>query len=363
MPRLSRLLPAAPDPDTMSQLPARLLVCRTDAIGDSLLALPVCTNLKKHLPDCHITLMVSRYTAPLYHQQTQFDQLLVYDPVADHRGSAGLKKLISLLHCQQVDTALMLYPDRRLSWAVWRAGIARRLGTGRRWWSWLYNQPIRHSRKQAAKHEAAYNLDFVAALNLPPVLEPPRLQVPAKTSQKIVTLLQNYGIGEKDSLVMIHPGGRGSSANWCLDGYAQMTAMLMARHPCRVLLTGTGSEQEDLQFIQDVCRQNNNQRIPIMLHEPLDLALLPALIHRAQVFVSGNTGPMHIAAAVGTPQIAIFPDSGPTGLKRWQPLTTKAVIFTPKKMNESTDTSGMTTDQIDPEQVVSNIINLLPKKA
>ncbi len=311
------------------QKPRRILVCRTDALGDAILTLPVCLALKKAFPQAWVSMLVSGYTHDALSSQPGPDQVMVYEACGRHAGWRGLKRLKQEIGGQSFDTALLVFPDIRISWAIFRAKVARRIGTGRRLWSGLYNLKVRHSRARAQRHEADYNLDLVRIMEVEAELMPPRLVVEKHAEAWAKKYCQCAGLKPGDKLIILHPGGRGSSANWLPSNYASLARILMRQYEFRVLLTGSRQEQD---LLADVAKQAGTQ--PLVLSEPVDLKQLAALIAQASVFVSGNTGPMHLAAGLGIPTVSLFPARGVTGPIRWHPLGKRGVVLTSPDMNK-----------------------------
>jgi ADP-heptose:LPS heptosyltransferase len=310
------------------------LVCRTDALGDTLLTLPVCTALKKAYPQARVSMLVAPYTQDVVKNHPDVDQVLVED-----------KHLAQKLKAEKFDTVLVVFPDPKISWALWRARIPRRVGTNRRWWSFLYNVRVKHSRAKAEKHEAEYNLDLVRALGVKAELHPPKLSVLPEEKKWAQTFYKQQQVSAEENLIIIHPGGRGSSANWDVEQYGQLADLVMKKFSCKVFLTGSKSEQERLRSVAKYCEKK-----PLCLEQSISLNQFSALLQRASVVVAGNTGPLHLASALDVPVVTVFPHSGVTGPKRWGPLNKRAVVLTPPVSKHSEDLK-----QVKPEQVLEKM--------
>lgn len=282
---------------------------------------------------------------------------MVYEARGRHAGGRGLTRLKREIVEQGFDTALLVFPDLRISWAIFRAKVARRIGTGRRLWSCLYNLKVKHSRARAERHEADYNLDLVRIMKVKAELIPPRLVVETQAEAWAKKYYQSSGLKPGDKLIIIHPGGRGSSANYMPSDYASLTRLLMHQYGFRVLLTGSQAEQD---LMADVAGRAGTQ--PLILNEPIDLKQLAALIAQASVFVSGNTGPMHLAAGLGIPTVSLFPARGVTGPVRWRPLGRRGVVLTATDLNKKSggeEYAGLSG--IEPMQVAEKVKELAGK--
>jgi ADP-heptose:LPS heptosyltransferase len=232
--------------------------------------------------------------------------------------------LAARIRAAHFDAALMVFPDRRVSWAVWRGGVPLRVGSGRRWWSWLYSRRVPVSRAQGGRHEAEFNLDLVRTLGWPAKLVVPRLRLQPAAVRWARAYLKSQGLGARARLLVVHPGGRGSAANWPPASYRALVQRLGAWPQTRVLLTGSLAEQP---LLAEVAR--GVAPTPMVLREGISLPQLAALLAQARVVVSGNTGPMHLAALLGVPTVSFFPAAGVTGPERWRPLGNRQEIVSP----------------------------------
>ncbi len=323
------------------------------------MTVPLLVALKKTFPRASVTFLVSNTTAPLFQGQPFFDELWTYDPTGRHQGRRGFKQLVRTLGGAAFDAALMVYPERRLSWAMVRAGVPMRVGTGRRWWSWMYTRRVRHSRKAVEKHEADYNLDLLRALGSAATLEYPRLEVSDAHLAEVKTRLQALGHNRSKPLILVHPGGRGSSANWQPQCYAALLTCLAEDLTCTLVLTGTGKELDLARKIETMAKALAPRpwKGQLKVMDPaVALNQLPALMATGAMVICGNTGPMHIAAAVGTPVTAVFPPSGVTGPKRWGPLAKEGMIFTASGDPHERFRHGITSQQLDPRLVADKVL-------
>ena len=139
----------------------RFLLIRTDRIGDTILTLPAVTALRSQYQDAFIAFLAQPYTVPLIEQYVGIDISLSYEPHGRHKGWQGLSKLSHELQELNFDAALLFYPRVKLAFAIAKAGIPVRIGTGYRWYSFLLTERIFEHRKDCQKHEAEYNFSML----------------------------------------------------------------------------------------------------------------------------------------------------------------------------------------------------------
>ena len=153
----------------------RFLLIRTDRVGDTILTFPAVTALRNNYPEAFISFLAQPYTVPLIEQYEGIDLLLSYEPEGRHRGWKGVLKLSHQLRELNIDAAILFYPRPELAFALLKAKIPLRIGTGYRWYSFLMNRRIYEHRNDYRKHESEYNLSLLESL-MPDKLTPPHYE-------------------------------------------------------------------------------------------------------------------------------------------------------------------------------------------
>jgi len=136
--------------------------------------------------------------------------------------------------------------------------------------------------------------------------------------------LAGLGLGKGSGpLILLHPGMGGSALNWAARHYAELAISLQARLGARVLFTGGPQERPGLAALAGLAPGAR------VLDRDLSLPAFAALLSRAQLFASGSTGPMHVAAAVGAPTLSFFPPVLPMSPLRWAPRGSLRQVLSP----------------------------------
>lgn len=296
-----------------ANVPRRILVTRTDNIGDVVLTLPIAGWLKQRYPGVHITFLVRRYAAHTVGQCRNVDEVVA---VEDH------PDLAQHFRAAAYDTVLLAFPKRSIAMAAWRAGIGRRIGTSHRFYHWFTcNEMVRFSRVKSQLHEAQLNFQLLRPLGLqeiPPLQDVwPMYGLQVPTSEKVDALL-----GAQDCNVILHTKSNGNGREWPLAHFTELARLLQAHGDVKLWLTGSAPEGELLA-----------QQAPELLALPnvnnvcgkLDLRELLALIGRADGLVASGTGPLHLSAALGRPTLGLFPPIKPIDIARWGALGERAV--------------------------------------
>ncbi len=302
--------------------PLRILVVRTDRIGDVVLTLPMVDILRLNYPDAYIAMMVRRYTSELVQNSTSVDETILYD---DTKGLVPFCKTLKNLRRHKFDVAFIAYPRLRIALLLFLAGVKLRVGSGYRFYSLLFNKRIYEHRKDAKKHELEYNLSLLDAVGIPlKKVEPPWILVGEELVQNVKQRLEKIGINSSDRIVIIHPGSGGSSRDWDIEKFAELGKILSKIQNVKIVITGGLNEHQLVENLKRAIGGN-------VVGKAGEFSLLEfaALAKLAQLLISNSTGTIHIAAAVGTHVIGFYPQITALSQQRWGPYTEKKKVFTP----------------------------------
>jgi len=304
----------------------RFLIVRTDRIGDVILTLPMARALKRCRPDAHVAFLIRSYTAELAAADRNVDQIITLD---DHLPS--FTRTITELRESHFDVVIHTHPMPRLAFITLLAGIPVRVGTGYRWYSFLFNRRVYEHRKDAARHELEYNLNLLRAVGCDHEMPGPQPEIETTPEQeaRVDKVLIDAGVPRGARLVILHPGSGGSARDWNWKKFAQLAEKLAAVGRFAVLITGGKGEEGLVEDLRASCSTTTYGIVG-----SLGVVENAALARRAILFVANSTGPLHIAAAVGTPVIGLYPRIRSLSADRWGPYTDKKIIFSPQEFPE-----------------------------
>ena len=302
----------------------RILLIRTDRLGDVVLTLPLLPVLRRHFPEAQISMLVNTYTSPVLKGNQYLDEVLLYD---NSSNLIPFSKILRSLRAHEFDTAIVVHPTFRLALLIFLAQVPARVGTGYRWYSFLFNRRVYEHRKDARRHEVGYNLNLLTALGCrwQSPLEFP-IAISSENVARVRELCKDMSVKNENHLVIIHPGSGGSARDWTASNFGKLASRCIEEMAARVILTGGKGEEH---LVQEAL--NHIPQGALNLGNRLDVMDLAALIESADLFVSNSTGPLHIAAAVGTPVVAIYPPIRQCSPERWGPYTTKKKVFVPDR--------------------------------
>jgi len=296
----------------------RILIVRTDRIGDVLISTPVIKALRDRYPDAFIAMMVSPYAKEIIAGNPYLDQVIIYDKEGKHKSWIRSIKFAQNLKKKGFDLALILHPANRAHLVTYLARIPRRIGYSRKM-GFLLTDKLTHNKQRGEKHELEYNLDLVRYLGID--TEEKALHIPIKHEAEVWAdkLFQEHMIKATDKLLAIHPGASCPSKIWPLVRFAQVADALAKKHNFKVLVI---AGPRDLSRAEEVVK--NMHAHAINLAGKTSIAQLASVLKRCNLFISNDSGPVHIATAVGTPVISIFGrKQAGLGPKRWGPLGAK----------------------------------------
>lgn len=298
----------------------KILCIRLDTIGDVIMTTPAIHRLKQAQVDRQITLMTSSAGAEIAPLIPCLDDLIIYDSpwlkaTAPRMDSTPEYAMIECLRAAQFDAAVIftVYSQNPLpsAFMCYMAGIPLRLAHCHENPYQLLTDWVKDPEPdQFIRHEVQRQLDLVAqvgGLSLPDGQpECMRLKVPIMAQQRVSQLLKERGIERDRPWIVIHPGATAPSRRYPAESFAIVARQLVQEAQMQVIFTGTPPEQELVNSIQLAMAAPSHSFV-----NELSLSELTALLEMTPVLISNNTGPVHIAAAVGTPVVDLYALTNP----------------------------------------------------
>jgi heptosyltransferase III len=271
-------------------------------------------------------------------------------------GNDSIKDIKKICLDNKYDLAIAVHSTFKIAMALFLAGVKYRLGTGYRWYSVLYNLRNFQHRKYSLKHELEYNLDLLNELHCSrPANIIPTLNVESETIDIVKQKLLKQGIPQDKKFIIVHAATLGSAKVWSLQNFVKLIDLIKSDkdYDFDILLTGTKEDDVNLNKLLDcLCRSDSVYKI-----NDLSLKELSALIKLSILFISNSTGPIHIAAAVGTFAIGLYSPVSVESAVRWGPFTDRKKIFTPKRNANNKNIM----DDIDPIEVFNFVRSYIKK--
>jgi heptosyltransferase-2 len=304
---------------TRSCNPKKIMVRATNWIGDAVMSVPAIEALHARFPNCEIVLVSKPWVSEIYWNHPAVSRQIVYDAEGEHRGARGLWKLVQQLRSERFDAAILLQNAFQAAWMAWCAGIPLRIGYARDGRSSLLSEAFEVPARASYGHEAYYYLQLLFRSGLiekPQTVEEVHLHLAEAERRWALKQLQTVGLSGRRFLIGICPGASfGAAKRWLPDRYANLADRLIDALGADVLIFGSRAETP---LADAVARAMAHT--PVLVAGKTTLREFMALLARCHLVVTNDSGPMHLAAALGLPLLAIFGSTneratGPLGLR------------------------------------------------
>ena len=275
----------------------KILIFSFSFIGDAVLSTAVIQPLNRRFPEAHLTFLVGSRAQGVLRGDLQIDAVLIYENRGIHSGILGKHRLIKLLRQEKFDLVIDLrdsFWSRLVGARRWGVARGSNLHAVTRYLDTLNGHGVEIS---------AEALGFAAE---------PTLTLSKPERNVANNFLKGHGVVPNELIIGIHPGGNWIYKLWPSENFAEIGDILISDFHAQILLFAGPDEQA---FQGKVAAMMKYQ--PIIVNEP-SLRRVAALINRCHLYLGNDTGTTHIAAAVGTPVVAIFGStnhirSGPYG--------------------------------------------------
>jgi predicted lipopolysaccharide heptosyltransferase III len=286
----------------------QILVIKLRYIGDVLLATPVLRALRVRFPEARLTVAVNRGTEAVLAGNPDVQEVLI----VEKGGLADQARLLLTVRRRRFDAVIDLTDGDRAAILAGLSGAPLRIGFNdeHRWRGLLYTAVAQTG--PAAVHRIEHDLAALSPLGIEAKVGQPGLYPSPEDDGRAARLLEEAGLaGPGGPLVMLQPGARYWFKAWPAERFAALADRLSGSFGCRVAIGGSEQERG---LAETVRRQARSA--PTVLAGRTPLGTYAAVLKRCALFVGNDNGPMHMAAALGVPVIALF---GPSNPDEWGP--------------------------------------------
>ena len=293
----------------------KIIISRTDSIGDVILTLPLCVWLKKQFPQTELVFLGRTYTKDIIACFDVVDTFLNFDDFSSLPTSERIARL-------KADCIIHVFPNREIAVLSKKAKIPMRIGTAHRIFHLLTcNYRLNFSRKRSLLHESQLNFELLKPLgfNETPSFDS-LFQSLNHFNIPTVSLPTEFSGIDLSNTIILHPKSQGSASEWPLEKYIEL-AQVLVQQKKTVIFTGTENEGKEFSAILPVHPQI------IDSSGKLNLKQLICLIASCEALVACSTGPYHIAGISGIKAIGLFSPRKPIHPGRWKALGNKSVAL------------------------------------
>lgn len=300
--------------------PKKIIISRTDSIGDVVLTLPICSALKKEFPDCPIVFLGAAYTMPILKCCPDIDELLDWTEI---KTLPTVEKL-QIFQEVQADCIVHVFPNKEIASLAKKAKIKFRIGTSHRPYHLLScNVPVSFTRKKSELHESVLNFNLIRPFGFQiPSIE--AVQGMLNFQAPRTDIASSIQFDPSKTNFILHPKSQGSAVEWPIDKYVTL-ARELNKKGVRVYVTGTEKEGKSFKNAFPWSDELINTAGCFSLTE------LIAFIDQSDGLLACSTGPLHIAGALNKTAIGLFSPKRPIHPGRWEALGKNSIAVTSRE--------------------------------
>ncbi|MBI5328380.1 MAG: lipopolysaccharide heptosyltransferase II [Deltaproteobacteria bacterium] len=302
-------------------------------IGDAVLCLPAIEKIKLVYPQAEITVLAKPWVSPVFFNNPILKGIIDYDAEGKHNGIAGKWRLIQELKQHGFDMAVLFQNAFEAALIVFLAGISIRIGYARDLRGWLLTHSLKLDSDIKKTHQVSYYLNIISKVRSQEsetrnqnkdtrggVFEldkkiKPKIYLSAEEKNWADGFLQGKDIGDNIVVGMAPGASYGPAKRWMAGRFADVARRLIEDYGVKVILFG-GKDDRSIcsDVLNDMQRTNSRTKgfsVGINLADEVDLRKSIALLSRCRLFITNDSGPMHISASLDVPTVAIFGSTDP----------------------------------------------------
>lgn len=312
----------------------RILINRSDAIGDSILTSPMAKIIKEKYPEAQVTLILAGKSADVFKTHPHVDEVKIY-----HRNGRFYSKIREVFKIfSEVKPTHYFYVGGGYlpNFVAWITRVKFRGGLKSRWHTYLFlNKGVRQKRSMVTMHEMEYNLNLLAPMDIEYSFKDkthysPEIYLSQDELEKNFNAFKKdlikEGMAPDRRMIFIHPGMTGHTLNWHSRNYARLILKFEQKFPDKFLyiVSHTPSDNVFLQGLKEILDRRENEflqkRTYFFNGQLKGLRHYMSVLSHASLFVGPSTGTTHIAAALGVPVVSIYSPIKVQSVLRWGPL-------------------------------------------
>lgn len=288
-----------------------ILIVEVNWLGDVLFTTPAIKAIRKKFPESFIACLILPRTKEMLEGNPDINELIINDEQDRHKGFLGKLKLVSQLKKYNFDLAVFFHRSFTRAIVTYLAGIPRRVGYGTLKRKFILTDSIPMPEKDSQRR-IDYYLEIARYLGCNTEDRLCEFFSSEDDERYIEKFLSNAQVKENDFVVCLNPGGNWEPKRWPKENFSKLANRLVEEYGAKVILSGARSDSE---LINEIAKGMSDK--PILACGVMNLKQLACLFRKTNLVISGDSGPLHIAAAVGADIIALF---GPTSPKITVPV-------------------------------------------
>jgi heptosyltransferase-2 len=300
--------------------PSRIVILSPNWLGDAVMALPAISDVKRKFPAARLIVAARQSVADVFRLAPPVDDVLVLQWNGRLFRTRDLRNDLTALRALDAEGAILFPNSFASAWLVSQAGIRKRFGYARDWRQRWLTRAI--TVPKGSVHQAEYYQHLVRSCDVPSGPLQPILHVPVSAIDEARARLVAHGWDQARPLVAVAPGAAyGTAKRWLPAHFGQFVTMLVREQGATVALVGSGGDRDTTGWVRSLVAESERSQV-IDLAGETTIATLAGVMSVARVFVSNDSGAMHMASALAVPVVALF---GPTREYETAPLSRDGV--------------------------------------
>jgi len=302
----------------------RILLVRLRQIGDVVFTTPAVRAVRARFPDAHLSYIVEPAALPIVEHNPHLAEIVVAPRLRAAAGLRGDAQLLRTLRARRYDLAIDFHGGPRASLLTWMSGAKRRIGydvVGR---GWMYTDRVSRPRELRPRHSVCNQFDLLAPLGIgapDPAGDPVEMVAGRDADRRVLERLAAAGVPPGSRLIVIHVSSNSPFRRWPADSFAAAIAKIALKAEDRRIVVTAGPSEADAvdRIVADARGRLPGEAAERVLRcGEFSLAELRGLVDAAALYIGGDSGPLHIAAASKVPIVALYGPTLPVRSHPWR---------------------------------------------
>ncbi|MDX8430788.1 MAG: lipopolysaccharide heptosyltransferase II [Candidatus Algichlamydia australiensis] len=273
------------------------------------MATPILADVRRYFPNAEITAMCQKPMEEIVEKDPHVNEIFSFTKLGKMSRREGQRDLIQKLRGGKYDLGILLTNSFSSAWLMAQGRVKERIGFVGNWRRWLLTKPIPKPKERGSEHLVTTYKRLLVPLGVSISETEPQLFVTDEERAHVRKLLDRFDVPEGAKIIGIHPGAAyGEAKCWLPDRFHEVTKQLLEKDPnCYVLFLGSVGQSE---LIKGIC--DGLPARAINMAGVTTLREMMALISQLEVLLTNDSGPMHVASAVGVKLVALFGSTNST---------------------------------------------------
>ncbi len=296
-----------------------ILIRGTNWIGDAVMTIPAVNAVRNTFPKSRISVLAKPWVAEIYQLCPAVDEIILFHDPGAHSGIQGKLKLAGELRTKRFDAAILMQNAIEAAIISFLAGIPIRAGYNSDGRGFLLTHSVQRTKAIREVHQIDYYMEMVKSFGCKLTGKSVCLQLDRESAAVSGDIFQQHGIKEKKLLIGVAPGATyGPAKRWFPERFAAVTDRLIDEFDAQAILFGSLEDRKSAERVGEKARH------PLIdLSGKTNLKQAIAVIARCDLFISNDSGLMHIAGALNVPLVAIFGSTNPVTTS---PVGNKSIV-------------------------------------